>query len=65
MKKFWSMRQLWPGTGESLAIFQNTNKKLFVWCTNLFIYCIIKGIKVQKFWRRIKKVLAYETDFLA
>ena len=60
-----SMRPLRPGTGESLAIFQNTNEKLFVLCTNLFAYCIIKGIKVKKFWRLIEKVLAYETDFLA
>ena len=60
-----SMRQLRPETGESLAIFQNTDKKLFVLCTNLFTYCIIKGIKVRKFWRWIEKVLAFETYFLS
>ena len=42
------MRQLRPEKGESLAIFQNNNEKLYVLCTNLFTYCIIKGIKVKK-----------------
>ena len=58
------MRQLHPETGKSLAIFQITNKKLYVLYTNFFTYCIIKGIKVKKFWRRIKKVLAFDTEFL-
>ena len=64
-KKWWPMRQLRPETGESLTIFQNTNKRLYVLCTNFFTYCIIKGIKVKKFSRWIEKVWAYETDFLA
>ena len=51
--------------GNTLQFFQNTNKKLFFWCTNLFTYCMINGIKVKKCWRWIEKVLAYETDFLA
>ena len=50
-----------PETGESLAIFQNTNKKLYVLCTNYFTYYIIKGIKVKKVWRWIKKVSAFDT----
>ena len=62
-RKWWSMRQLRPETGESLAISQNTNKTLFGLCTNLFTYFIIKGIKVKNVWRWIKKVLAFDTDF--
>ena len=50
--------------GNPLKFFQNTNKKLYVFCTNLFTYCIIKGIKVKKFWRWIKNVSAFDTDFL-
>ena len=44
--------------------FSNTNKKLYILYTNLFNYCIIKGIKVNKSWRWIKKVSAFDTDFL-
>ena len=50
------MRQLLPETGESLAIFQNTNKNLYVLCTNYFTYCIIKGIKVKNFEDELKSV---------
>ena len=63
-KKCRSMRQLRPETGESLAVFQNTNKNLYVLCTNYFTYCIIKGVKVKKFRRWIKKVSAFDTDLL-
>ena len=64
MKKCQSTRELRPETGEYLAIVQNTNKKLYVLCTNYFTYCIKEGIKVKKFWRRIKKVSAFDTYFL-
>ena len=37
--------------GNPLIFFQNTNKKLFDLCTSLYTYCIIKGIRVNKFWR--------------
>ena len=36
MKKCWPMRQLRPETGESLAIFQNTNPIVFVTLISLF-----------------------------
>ena len=56
MKKCRSMRQVWPETGGSLEIFQNTKKKLYVLCTNLFIYCIIKGVsKLINFGDELKK----------
>ena len=58
------MRYLRPEIGESLAIFHNSNKKLYVLCTNYFTFCIIKGIKVKEFWRIIKKLLAFDTDVL-
>ena len=44
------MRHIRPETEESLAMFQNTNKMLFFLYTDLFAYCIIKGIKIKKFW---------------
>ena len=59
-----SMRQLCTEIGESLAIFQNTNRRLYVLCTIFFTCFIIKGIKVKKFWWYIKKVSAFDTDFL-
>ena len=62
-KKCQSMRQVRPERGESLAIFQNTNKNLYVLYANYFTYCVIKGIKIKKFWRWIKKVSAFDTDF--
>ena len=43
------MRQLGPETGESLANFQNTDKNLFVLCTNFFTYCVKEGIKGNLF----------------
>ena len=48
-KKCRPLRQLHPETGEYLALFQNTNKKLIVLCNNVFTYCTIKGIKVNTF----------------
>ena len=46
MKKCWPMRQLQPETGESLAIFQNTDPIVFVLFISLFLtYCIKEGIK--------------------
>ena len=49
------MRQLWPETGVSLAIFQDMNQMLYVLFAIFFCYCIIKGIKGKKFWRWIQK----------
>ena len=49
------LAQLRSEIGDSLANFQNTNKMLFVLFTNLFTYCIIKGITGKKFWRWIEK----------
>ena len=50
--------------GNPLQFFQNTNKKLYVLCIIIITYCILKGNKVKNFWRWIKKVLAFDTDFL-
>ena len=42
----WPMRQLRPETGESLAIFQNTDPIVFALFIYLFLtYCIKEGIK--------------------
>ena len=50
--------------GNPLKKIQNTDKMLLL--KNLFFnYCIIKGIKVKKFWRWIEKVLDYVIYFLA
>ena len=46
IKKCWPMRQLRPETGESLAIFQNTDPIVFVLFISLiFTYCIKEVIK--------------------
>ena len=41
--------------GNSLHFFPNTDKKLYVLCSNLLTYCIIKGIQVKKFGDNFKK----------
>ena len=65
-KKCRSMRQLRTKAGGSLCNFFKTLIKRHMFCVLIFFtYCIIKGIKVKKFWRLIEKVLAYETYFLA
>ena len=44
------MRQLWPETVESLAIFQNTDPIVFVLFIYLFLtYCIKEGIELNMF----------------
>ena len=60
---FWGLNEkcvgLWGSyglkQGNPLQFFQNDNKSLFVFCTNPFTYCIIKSIKVNKFWRWIEE----------
>ena len=56
------MRKIQPETGESLAIFQNTD---LIVCVTLFLYsltCFIKEvIKGKIFWRLNEKVTAYKT----
>ena len=69
---FWILNEksvgLWGSYGlkqrNPLQFFQNTNKNLYVLCTNYFTNCIIKGIKIKKFWRWIKKLSALDADFL-
>ena len=59
-----SMRQIQPGTGGSLVMFQNTNKKLFVLCAIFLPYCTLKGIKVKKFGDELKKCRPMRQIFL-
>ena len=55
------MRQLWPETGESLAIFQNTNPIIFVTFISLFFDLLYqREYQRQYFWTSHLKVLAYE-----
>ena len=55
------MRQLWPETGEPLAIFHSTDPIVFVLFISIFLtYCIKEGIKGNIFWTLKLKVLAYE-----
>ena len=55
-----SIRQIRPGTGESLAIFQNTNIKLFFVCTNFWLTVSKRASKEIVLVVKFKKVLAYE-----
>ena len=43
MKKCWSMRQLRPETGESLALFQNTNK-IYMLCVLIILLTVSKRL---------------------
>ena len=55
------MRQLRLETGESLAIFQNTDPIVFVLFIYLFFDLLYQiGYQRQYFWTLSLKVLAYE-----
>ena len=60
MKKCWPMRQLRPETGESLAMFQNTNPIVLVFYLFIFELLYQRGYQRQYFWTLHLKVLAYE-----
>ena len=55
------MRQLRPETGESLAIFQNTDPIVFFFVYfSIFDLLYQRGYQRQYFWTLNIKVLAYE-----
>ena len=55
------MRQLRPETGESFAIFQNTDTIVFVFFFfSIFDLLYQRGYQSQYFWTLNLKVLAYE-----
>ena len=55
------MRQIRPETGESLAIFQDTDPIVFVTFISLFFDLLYqRGYQRQYFWTLHLKVLSYE-----
>ena len=58
------MRQLRPETGESLALFQNTDPIVFVlFISYIFDLLYQRGYQRQYFWTLHLKVLAFGTLF--
>ena len=61
MKNCWPMRQLRPETGESLAIFQNTDQNcICVVYFSIFYLLYQRGYQRQYILTIYFKVLAYE-----
>ena len=57
------MRQLRPEAGEYLAIFQNTDRIVFVLFVSLFFDLFYqRGYQRKYFWTLYLKVLAHEED---
>ena len=60
MKNCRPTRHLWPGTGESLEFFFNTDPIFFVLFFSILYLMYQRGYQRQYFWTLYLKVLAYE-----